>query len=180
MRRLFAVTLLATLAVSAGACGGDDEESRAVGTGSTEAPATTAPPTSAPPDVRLTKEEFIRQGDALCADFDRKWTEIVRASDRAAPDEQIGYDEQTEAALRDMVTRFSALKAPLSDQPTAEQLNALLQQNLAKVAERLGASRAGDDEADERLVGEIENLDRQFAQATRAYGFRECPRAFGS
>jgi hypothetical protein len=179
MRRLLTAALAAAgLALATAACGGDDDGTPAVSGPSTVEPNTT---TSAPPppaEVRLTKEEYIRQGDALCAEADRKWTDIARAQDRAPEGELLRYDEQTEMVQREMVTRFAALKAPLADQPVADQLNGLLQQNLAKEGERIAALRAEDDAAAERLIDERENLDRQFAQAAAQYGFVQCPRIF--
>lgn len=173
LRRLFSPRAGAALAVAlvTGAC--SDDGSRATKAAVTT---TTASTTTTTTEARLTKEEYIRQGDAICAESATKLEALAPPGEEATDEEIDRFNQQSEALVGEMVARFTALKAPLADKPTADQLNAVLDQMLAKERELTVADQAGDEAAATRADTEAEALSAQFAQVARAYGFVECSR----
>ena len=122
-------------------------------------------------EPRLTKEEYIRQGDAICADVGRR----VKAVPRPRNPQEVGPAlDQILAIDREGSDRFRALKAPAQDQATADRLNSLLDQQKPKYDQAAAAMKAGDNTTGGRVLQEIESLEKQFREVARPYGFVEC------
>ncbi len=137
-------------------CGADGEE------------ATTTTTTEA----RLTKAEYIRQGDAICA----------RLIQRGRAESQRRFKSQQEAAaflgyiaeVSADVEAFKALKYPMADRATADQLNAYLDGMVRNLREVSSAVKAGNARVANAAVKEGETAGAQFSQLTNQYGFVEC------
>ena len=122
-------------------------------------------------EARLTKQEYIRQGDAICADSARKLDALPEPKSQ---EELFAQLDQGGRIFREHVDRFKALKPPVADQPTADQLNALSDQLLIKYSEFVAANKSGDRRAGNRAEREGEAIDRQYDQLAAQYGFVEC------
>jgi len=122
-------------------------------------------------EQRLSKQEYIRQGDAICADVKAKVDALPEPSKR---EESVQFHDQATAIVREAAGGFKALKPPASDQATADQLNSLYDQSVIKYSEYVAALRSGDRKTERRVYDELVGLGTQLDQASRRYGLVKC------
>jgi hypothetical protein len=159
IRHVMAVGLLAV--VLAGACGDDDEE---------DENAAEVPPPAAD---TLTKEEFVRQADAVCVET-RQQLAAVRPPNQGDAQDRGRYFDDLANLARTRGERLRALRPPPADQATVDQLHRHYDQQVAKFNEYGTAEKAGNRAASRRAQREGQALDRQFDQVAQQYGLVEC------
>lgn len=160
MPKLLLVTILAVAAFTA--CGTTSED-KTEGT---------------PPDDRLTKSEYIRHGDANCAQALEKTDPAVIPEPRAdTPPEWTRYLETRLRVEAPLDAQFKALKAPLADKEVADQLNRDVDAISAKAQEALAAARAANMQRVHELMDQANAINEDFARRAKEYGFKECPKA---
>ena len=152
MRRPLAF-LLALLALGAVACGSDDD--------SADSTSTTASTTTTT-DPGLSKDEFVRQANAICKDTNSKTNAVAepkRAADYPAAIRQIiGFGKEGQAKLR-------ALRAPAADRATIEsQFLALNDQQI----QTLEAALPALDEA--AKTGSMSKVEAAYTPAITKFG----------
>ncbi len=158
--------LVVGVLIGLGACGGGGDNG--------DVARTTTPTT----EVRLSREEYIRQGENMCANFSAELTRIPDPSRATSPEEQLRLYEQEHATFRSFTEQFKGLKAPLADEATSDQLNSLLDQSMQKEMAATAAVRAGEERTLGRLQSEITAVDAQFSEIARNYGFVACSNLF--
>ncbi len=166
LARVLAGLALGALAV--GGCG-DDRRASPATTTTTVATTSTTPTTAA-----ATREDYIRQGDAVCADSNAKIDAVPPPATDAPEAEFDRYNQHTEALVREFVAAFKAVPAPPADRATAERLHASADEILAKEVQFTAAERTGDEAALDKAEVESEAAWQQFIQLARSYGFVEC------
>ena len=150
MRR--AATLLALLALAAAAgCGGEDEG--------------------------LSKEDYIAEADAICAEANKKeaalepgglgWVPGPKFGD---PDFMSEFNEPARAALR----RLRALEPPEEEAARATDVNAAIKRQIDAFDEQIAALRAGDRTGEPEIVKKYELAYSDLAVAAGGLGLTEC------
>ena len=122
----------------------------------------------------MSREEYVGQGDAVCADLENKLKAIPNPAEDAPDEEFDRFYQQSELVIRQFVDAFNALKAPLTDKATADQLNAYADDILSKEVQVTAAEASGDDAAADKAQAESEAAWDQFIQLAKTYGFVEC------
>ena len=159
--------MLALSALLTGGCGGES------GPGAATTTTTTMEITSTT-ELRLSREEYVRQGDAVCAQLDQKLAAFPTPAPTASDEEFDRFYQETELVIRQFVDAFKALKAPLTDKATADQLNAYADNILFKEVQVTAAGASDDDAAADKAQAESEVAWDQFHQLAGSYGFVEC------
>ena len=131
---------------------------------------------TAPTDTGLSKEEYIKQGDAICAESDRKTDAIPQPPADAPRQAILLYAQQLVNTARPDIERFRALKGPVADRPTTDQMSAYADALLAKQTEGLRAMTLGDGTAYVAAMEQADAAGLQFRRTTANYGFAECPK----
>lgn len=172
-----AVAVIATLvaALSLTACGGSDES---------EPDETSPPQTETGASDAPTKEEFISQGDAVCADVQSEAAELAQRAQEL--ESQSGTLPKSEvlaraAAVWDDQIRtisefrddFEALGAPAGDEERVEQFIESLDDSL-QAARQIRATLREGEEVPQALVDEYGQLVVRGNTLAQSYGFRVC------
>jgi hypothetical protein len=134
-----------------------------------------SPEVAAPP-VGLSKVEYIAQGDAICAESDRKTDAIPQPSENASRQELVAYLQQLLTTSRPDMERFQALQAPVEDRATTDQLDAYVASMLAKLGDSLRAMTLSDRTAFMVAMEQADAVSLQFNRMAASYGFVECPK----
>ncbi len=158
VRSAAASVLLACALTGMAACGGNGEDTTT---------------TTVAPDVVI-KQDYITQGDAICAEIDQKVDGIATPAPNAPPAEALRFSEQLLAASKPGFDRFKGLNAPATDRVTVDQLNSYLDQIVVKLNEEIAAARSRRSQAYEKASDEREVLSNQFSQLAKQYGFKRC------
>ena len=159
MRKVIAAFAASALLVL-GACGGDDAE---VDTAEEE--------TSEPAGDRLTKAEFIEQGDVICGELE------AASSETEAPEDETDFGRFL-AELAGNGEKASRQFSELSPPEDGEEVQAELMTALDKAVETLkGAAevaQSGDTVSAEDLARQAGEEGRAANAAAQEYGFQVC------
>ena len=129
------------------------------------------------PDGRLTKSEYIEQGDVNCAQaLERTDPKRIPEPRSDTPDEWIRYLESRQRVVAPLDAEFKALKAPLGDTEVADQLNKDLDAMSAEVQEALAAAKSGDTRRVHDLLAQWDAIHDDFNRRAKQYGFKQCPK----
>lgn len=160
MRKLLAAFAASALLVL-GACGGDDAE---VDTAAEEE-------TSEPAGDTLTKEEFITEGDTLCAALE------MASSQTEPPADESDFGRflaelagQGEEAAR----QFAELNAPEDGEEVQAELVAALESAVESLKGAAEAAQAGDTVTAEDLLRQASEEGKAADTAAQEYGFEVC------
>ncbi len=160
MRKLLAAFAASALLVL-GACGGDDAD---VDTAAEEE-------TSEPAGDTLTTEEFITEGDTLCAALE------MASSQTEPPKDETDFARflaelagQGEEASR----QFAALKAPEDGEEVQAELVAALDAAVESLKGAAEAAQSGDTVSAEDLLRQASEEGGAADEAARDYGFQVC------
>jgi hypothetical protein len=153
-----AAASLALLALAG--CGGDDGDGEA-----TEAPAVATTPTT----TTLSKEEFLSQGDAICAEVNAALGTVGTAEGT----ETAALVEQEADLYTGMVDRLRALGTPDDSSGYPEFIAAADELAEAEDKAALAAARE-DDVALQNAEGEVSSAFASFQAAAGDYGFEDC------
>ena len=163
-RRLVAVLAIVLVLVLIGvavAGGGDDEQT----------PITTAETGTSTPGLGtpLSKDEFIEQGDAICAETAAGVANLTSDdSQTLAEDER----ELTESQLDQLRT----LVPPEEDQKTLDQFFSAMEDQVDALDKRVLALDRADDTASLEAETELGAATDELRSAAKDYGFEECGR----
>lgn len=126
------------------------------------------------PDGRLTKAEYIKQGDSICAQQLDKTSEHIPEPKADSPAEWVRYLEARQALDKPFDEQLKALRPPLGDKDVADQLSRDVVAMSAKADEALAAARAGDTRRVRDLLAQADAINDEFARRAKQYGFKEC------
>ena len=150
---------IAALAIAG--CGGDDETTDATG----------ASGASGAAGAPLTEEEFVSQGNAICADVNSGIVALQAPTgddlDGLATFASQGL-EITEPAL----ASFQALTPPGDLQATFDEYVTQAADQIEQTKELQAAAEAGDEQQVQSLLDELNSVDND--QSARALGLDEC------
>jgi len=160
MRKLLAAFAASSLLIL-GACGGDDAE---VDTAAEEE-------TSEPAGDTLTKEQFIEEGDTLCAALE------MASSQAEPPKDETDFGRflaelagQGEEASR----QFAELNAPEDGIEVQDELVTALDNAVETLKGAAEAAQSGDTVTAEDLARQAGEEGRAADEAARDYGFQVC------
>jgi hypothetical protein len=147
-RQLATVATLAAAAALAG-CGGGDGEG----------------------GDRLSKEDYIRQADALCLEADQR---IEALGDPTTAEEAVAFTRDATAIAEEQLARLRALRPPEEDEATLEEAYDLLEQQI-EVGRQLGDAIDANDEARaQELIRQGDDLNERANEIADDYGMAEC------
>lgn len=156
-------------AVVSAACTGSSDRKQAVPAPAAR-PRAAGAPTTAPPPAR---EQYIRQGDALCATWNQKNEAAPQLPENAALAERAQRAQYVLSTIdRPFVEQFKALPAPPGDKAAVGRLHAALDSYLKKSQDLIGAMRAGRQV--EKLDAELEEVHHRFHDLAYDFGFDTC------
>jgi hypothetical protein len=143
--------LTLTLALLAGGCGGDDEDSKASDTPSSEAPTPT-------------KDEFVQQADAICAAGNEELSTAADALGEAPTQEEIeGFASDTMVPnLQGQHDDIEALGAPEGDEDDVQAILDALQTGIDALT------------ADPSLITSSDDPLADATDLAQTYGLQEC------
>jgi hypothetical protein len=122
-------------------------------------------------DGRLSKEEYVRAADAICAEYERRLAEL---RDAETINELARLADQAIPIAREGVRRLRALRPP---EELAARVRAWLERNEENVRtiERLrDAARAGDETLVQELASAGADNEAKADQLARELGLRDC------
>lgn len=132
---------------------------------------------------RLTKDELIKQADAICQDEQSKTATIgagLGAPTQANLPQYADAFAQALPVFKDMASKLKALKPPEADQATWDQIMSSLDQEIAAVQKAQEAAANGDMTALNAAGQEIGTVDAKASQLAQGYGLQVCGGAGGS
>ena len=122
-------------------------------------------------DERLTRAEYVRQADAICAKYERRLEAL--GEPRALRDVPAFIERGVPLAKRELA-ELEELRPPEGDDPEVERLLAQVEETIAEL-ERLGeAAAARDRAAAEAAAVRVEEAGAEAAKLARSYGLDEC------
>jgi hypothetical protein len=120
---------------------------------------------------RLTKEEYIQQADAICADA----TEQIDALGQPQSLEDLAaMTKQAVAIAADQLEKLRALVPPEEIEEQVNRAYDLLEQQNGVADEIVAAAEAGDAEKIQQLVDEAAPLEQEGDDIAANIGLQEC------
>lgn len=166
MRAMHRIPLALTTAMTVlalAACGSD-------GSGSTGA-ATSAAASPAPASSALTKDAYIRQGDAICARLETQTAAVPSGGDES---EFGAYIREVVALAEAAQTDFAALTPPADGQSVHTALLDSLKTSIATAKGAATAAEGGDTVSAGDLLTQADTEGSASNAAAQAYGFQDC------
>ena len=165
----FAALALALAAASLAGCGGGDEDGgAATATETTEAAAT-------PTETTISKQEFIEQADAICAQSGDPQAEAQSVLETATGAEQVASAYEGLAEVFEGVNdEIDSLARPEGDEALIDELSSKQDEAAALVRELAAAARVEDRAAAEAIGTEFEQLRAETGEIVDSYGFEVC------
>jgi hypothetical protein len=126
---------------------------------------------------RLTKEELIAQGDAICKTMSDKAGSI--GTDLANPT-AVNMPQWADALgqllpiFQDMASQLKELSPPEADQDAWDQIIAGLDQEVAALEKAKNAADGGDATGMTSALMEMSSVDAKTTKLTADYGFTQC------
>ena len=164
-----AVALAAVMAAVAG-CGGDDPD-----------PAPATPPSKSPSRGALSKPEYIRQADAICADADRLLGPLERSTaEKATQGDARGTAEDIRKSVRiadGQLAKLRALAPPPDDQTAVDAYFDTITEQIGLTRGLADAIEAGNGERTKSLSAELASGKQRAQGQAKEFGFQECGNA---
>jgi hypothetical protein len=126
---------------------------------------------------RLTKQELITQGDAICKTARDKAAPIGNNLGAPTQDNLPQYADafgQLLPIFKDMVSKLKGLKPPEVDQRMWDQITSGLDQEAAAIQRAQQAAANGDLAGLKAAGQQIASVDTKASQIAAGYGFQEC------
>lgn len=122
-------------------------------------------------DERLSKREYLRQADAICAKYERRLDALPEPRTlRDVP----SFVERGVPLAREELAELDELRPPEGDEAEVERLLAQVKNTIAGL-ERLGdAAAARDRAAAEAAAARVEETSERAAKLAQRYGLEEC------
>ena len=157
--RILIITATALALLVLAGCGGDGDDE------TTEAPAVATTPAAA----TLTKEEFLSQGDAICAEVNAALGTVGTAEGT----DSTAIVEQEADLYTGMVDRLKSLGTP--DDTAGHQEFIAAAEELAEAEDSAGLAAAREDDvARQNAEADVSSAFASFQEAAEEYGFEEC------
>lgn len=161
LRKLSALIALLSLVV-AGACGGDTD---------TTDPAATDTTDESESEDRLTKEEFIEQGDTICLALSLAGEEVEPPE---SPEGMPLYLTELVGQAEEAYRQFELLEPPEDGEDVHRSLLEALSTSIATVEGAITAYENGDTVTGGDLLAQATDEGDAADQELQAYGFQEC------
>ncbi len=116
---------------------------------------------------RPSKEEYIRQADAICADYDRRLDAIPEPSPPVTEQQLQSFIDQARPLTEEQVAKVKALKRPKGKDPKLDEVFRAIDAALANIRSLTGANF-------EERAPELDRLTDEANRVAREYGFVEC------
>ena len=124
---------------------------------------------------RLSRDEYVKQADAICADYEEKLEEQERALQEAeSPDELASVIDRAIPTIREGTDRLDALEPPEDLESQVNQWNRLNDENIKKLEQIRDAAKAGDTGKIGSLGEEISANEEDADKLARDIGLRDC------
>ncbi len=122
---------------------------------------------------RLSKAEYVRRADAICAEYDRRLESLPD------PENVAGIGDVIAEALpiaREGARELRALRPPEAVEPTVQRWLARNDENIDRMEELRDAARAGDTTEVQRIASAAVENERRADALARRVGLQECAR----
>lgn len=119
----------------------------------------------------LTRDEYIKQADAICKDFDAKQKELP------APASIADFEELTDKAkplIEEQVSQLRDLDAPEEIEKQTEEAYDLLDRQVPKLDELKQAAKENDTEEIQKVAESAGKLSTQVNAKAREIGLKVC------
>ena len=173
MRRICCLVLFGVVATVLTGCGGGGSSTSG---GSTTSPGATSAPAGG---GRLTKADFIAQGDAICVANVAKEQALPRPSSSDLRS-VASYLTPLIAIVADEDAKLRALKPPAADQVTINAALSELDTALADFRKAESAASAGNSAGFQSEFQTAKGPSDDATAKLHAYGFQHCPSPSGS
>jgi hypothetical protein len=145
-------------------CGGGDSSSTTGASGASGASG------SAP----LSKDEFVSQANAICADTNDKIEALQQPPQNPQASELVPLLTQELAIARDAATELEALTPPSELQDERDKLVANTDKQEALAAQIIAAAKANDASQAQSLGQQLEALNKENNSISSSIGLTEC------
>lgn len=157
MRRAFAALGL-VLVVGVGGCG--DEPKRTA--------------TTTADDQRLTREEYVRRADAICADYDRRLDDLPDPEDVG---EVAELAEEAFPIVQEGIRKLRELRPPQELGPQVEAWLRLNDANARSIHSLEEAAGDGDVRRVQEIASEAAENERRADELAKELGLEECAKS---
>ena len=120
---------------------------------------------------RLTKEQYIAEADAICADINEQLDALGEPGNL---EEVAELAESAVGIQEEALEKLRALQPPEADEATLNEAYELLDQQVVLGNEIADAARDGDAASITAIIGQLEGIDNQADQIAIDYGLTEC------
>lgn len=122
-------------------------------------------------EERLSKREFLRQADAICATYERRLDTVPRPRTlRDVPP----FIERGLPLAKEELAKLEELRPPEGDEAEVERLLTQVKETIAELERLRDAAAARDRAAAQAAAARVEEASDRAAKLAREYGFAEC------
>lgn len=120
---------------------------------------------------RLSKDEWIEQADAICAQADE---DVEALTEPTQLDEIPEFTDTASEISRGALSDLRALQPPEEDQATVDEMLDLVEHQI-EIGEQIGeAAEDGDQDEVQRLADESDPIESEADEKARQYGLKDC------
>jgi hypothetical protein len=141
----FAVVVASALLLVAAACGGDDD--------------------------RLSREELIEQGDAICADYEAR---IDAVGEPTNADDIERYVDEVKPIVEEGTNELDNLTPPEDLEDEYDEWIALTRTGVGSLDELKAAAAEGDEQWIQEIVQGLDDDEAEADRIAQGIGFQEC------
>jgi len=172
VKRLSAIVIGSLVAAVIGACGGDDG-----GTATVTETAPARPESSSPSSGQetISKAEYIKRGDAICAKYNQR-TEDLQDQKPDTYEEAAELYQHAIDIFKPAVQEFEALPKPKGDEQVLEEYLDAARQQVALYERVQDAAEQKDRGKLETYAQDIRELRAKARGIGKGYGFKVCGR----
>jgi hypothetical protein len=120
---------------------------------------------------RLTKEEWIAQADAICADYESRLDDLAEPRDIA---DVVRLADEAKPIAAEGVAELRELKAPEELEPAVAPWLELNEANVAAIDDLREAAEAGDRAETEAIAEESAENERRADELAERIGLANC------
>ena len=145
MKTVFAGVVTFTVVALGAACGGSDD--------------------------RLSREELIEQGDAICSEYDSRVDEI---EDPENSDDVARCVDEVKPVIEEGTDKLDELTPPEELEDDYDEWIELARAQVAAADDMKAAAAEGDDARVEEIVSDLRDNDAEANRLAQSIGFKEC------
>lgn len=122
-------------------------------------------------EERLSKNEYVRQADAICAKYERRLDSIPepRSLREVSP-----FIERGLPLAKDELAELEELRPPEADEAKVARLLAQVKETITELERLRDAAAARDRAAAETAAARVEEASGRASKLARGYGLEEC------